>query len=265
MSSRVYNFPYMRRREKFVLSSIFLSLCLLLVQYVNLEWRYLAVAAFSLLTYLVSIWSLRDDLQRFELLTIVPLPACYSAAVGVFYFLFPENTLFQVLNLALFGVGMYATYLTANIYSVAKGRTIQLIHAAHAVGLFFTMFMSLMFLNTIFSHKLDFYWNALLVGLVHFPLIFLFLWSVRLEQRIEREVVELSALLTLLIMESVTVISFFPFSVWSASLLVMTLLYMGLGVLQNHLKSRLFQNTIQEYSAVAVVTGVAFFLLLPWK
>ncbi len=255
----------MRRREKFVLSSIFLSLCLLLVQYVSLEWRYLAVAIFSLVAYGVSVWALRDDLQRFELFTIVPLPACYAAAVGVFYFLLPESLISRTVNLVLFGVGMYAIYLTANIYSVSKGRTIQLIHAAHAVGLFFTMFMSLMFLNTILSHRLAFYWNALLVGVVHFPLVFLFLWSVQLEARIERSVIELSALLTLIMIECVIALSFFPFSVWSAALLLMTVLYMGLGVLQNYLKSRLFQNTIQEYSAVALLTGVAFFLLLPWK
>jgi hypothetical protein len=255
----------MRRREKFVLASIFLSLGLLGVQYVDLDWRYVALLIFMGISYFVTAWALSDDLQRFEWLTILPLPAMYSFAVGAFYFLLPTNLLSRTFNLVIFGVGMYALYLTSNIYSVAKGRTIQLLHAAHAIGLLFTLLTSLLLLNTIFSHRLPFYFNAPLVGLAHFPLIFLFLWAVKLETTINKHLVYLSLILTLVLMELSIVFSFLPFSVWNISLFLMTFLYMGLGILQSLLQQRLFQNTLMEYSGVAAFISILFLVLFSWK
>jgi len=42
-------------------------------------------------------------------------------------------------------------------------------------------------------------------------------------------------------------------------------LYIGLGVLQSQLRERLFQNTANEYSLVAIFLGVIFLILFPWK
>lgn len=255
----------MRRREKFVLAAICLSLGLLGLQYVALELRYLATAVFGIATYLVSAWALADDLQPFEWLTIVPLPALYAMAVSLFYFLLPSHFVSRVAILAFFGIGMYAIYLTSNIFSVAKGRTIQLVHAAHAIGLLFTLLTSLLFTNTIFSLKLPFFISGLLVGAAHFPLIFLSLWSVNLEQKISSEVVELTFILTLIIVEFALLLNFIPFSLWNTSLLIMSLLYIGLGILQSHLQERLFSNILQEYSAVFLFLVAVFITLFPGK
>lgn len=255
----------MRRREKFVIASSFLSLALFAVQYVPLEFRYLAVGVFSLITYLVSIWVLSDDLQRYELVTVLPFPALYSAAVGLFYFLLPTHFLSRAFILGLFGIGMYALYLTSNIFSVAKGRTIQLLHAAHAIGLFFTLVTSILFLNTIFSLRLHFWFNALLVGLTHFPLILLSLWSINLQPRVERNLLALSSILTIVLAEAAAIFSFYPMSVWHISLFIMSFLYIGLGIFHSYLKGRLFTNTIGEYSMLAIFVGVTFVLLFPGK
>ncbi len=255
----------MRRREKFVLASILLSLGLLAVQYVSLDWRYVGVILFTLLAYFISAWALSDDLQKFEWVTILPLPALYACAVGAFYFLLPTSLLSRFFDLLLFGVGMYALYLTANIYSVAKGRTIQLLHAAHAIGLLFTLMTSLLFLNTIFSQHLWFIFNGVLVGLLHFPLIFLFLWSVNLEPRVDKQLLSLAFFLTLILIELAIIFSFLPLSVWNTALLIMTFLYIGLGILQSHIQNRLFKSTLTEYSILAAFTAVIFILLVPLK
>lgn len=255
----------MRRREKFVLASILLSLGLLSVQYVPLDFRYPLLLVFSVFTYLVSAWALSDDLQKIEWLTILPLPTLYAGAVGAFYFLLPEGWTSRFFNLGLFGIGMYALYLTANIYSVAKGRTIQLLRAAHAIGLLFTLLTSLLYLNTILSHHFPFYINGLLVGVTHFPLIFLFLWAVRLEPKIDTKVVQISLIFTLFMVELGIMLSFFPMSVWLTSLFLMTFLYIVLGILQAYFQDRFFQSTINEYTGVGIFLGALFLVLLPWK
>jgi hypothetical protein len=255
----------MRRREKFVLSSIFLSLVLLSVQYVPLDFRYPLLCVFAALTYIVSAWALSDDLQRTEWLTILPLPTLYAGAVGAFYFLLPEGLWSRFFNLGLFGIGMYALFLTANIYSVAKGRTIQLLRAAHAIGLLFTLLTSLLFLNTLFSHRLPFYFNGLGVGLTHLPLIFLFLWAVRLEPKFDPRIIHITVIFTLFMVELGIIFSFLPMTVWHVSLFLMTFLYIILGILQAYFQDRFFQSTVVEYTGVGVFLGFLFFVLLPWK
>lgn len=255
----------MRRREKFVLVSVLLSIGLLVVQYVPLDWRYLAIGIFAIFSYFISAWTLSDDLQPHEWLTIVPFPAIYAASVALFYFLLPESWVSRIFVLFLYGIGMYALFLTSNIYSVAKGRNIQLLYAAHAIGLFFTLLTSLLFSNTVFSLRLPFYGNALLVGAIHFPIILMSLWSVNLEGHLGKEVWIYSFMLTLVILEFAGVISFLPIPVWYSALFIMALLYVGLGVLHSSLRGRLFKNTINEYSLVAFFVLILFGVLFPLK
>jgi len=254
-----------RRREKFIFASIILTLSLLGVQYISLDQRYIAIAIFTIFTYFISTWALSDDLQLHERLTVVPFPSLYAASVALFYFLLPGNFLSQLAILGLFGVGMYALFLTSNIYSVAKGRTIQLFHAAQAIGSIFGVLISLLFSNTIFSLKLPFYLNGLLVGLVHFPLIFLLLWSVRLESKVTKELVNFSLILNLVLIELAMVLSFFPMTVWYSSLFIMSFFYIGLGLMQSFIRGRLFIRTFVEYSLVAIFVGLMFILIFPYK
>ena len=255
----------MRRREKFVITSILLSLGLVAIQFVGQDWRYLSIGALMIVSYFMSAWALSDDLQPHEWLTILPFPPMYAGAVGLFYFLLPENLVTRISVLLLFGVGMYALFLTSNIYSVAKGRNIQLLYAAHAIGLFFGLLTSLLFTNAIFSLRLPFYSNALLVGVVHWPIIFMSLWSMKLEDFINKEILAYTALFTLIIMEFVILMSFLPMQIWNSALFIMSFLYVGLGVLHSFLRGRLFKNTINEYSLVAVFMGILFMVLFPWK
>ncbi len=255
----------MRRREKFVLAAALLSVALLMVQYVGVEWRYWAFGGFMVVSYLVSSWALSDDLQPHEWLTILPFPALYAGSVSLFYFLLPTAFLTRVAVLGLFGVGMYGLYLTSNIFSVAKGRTIQLLYAAHAVGLFFTLFTSMLFTNAIFSLRLPFYANAGLIGLVHLPLVMMSLWSIKLEDHVSPMIWQFSSIMTLVLVELVIIFSLLPLPAWHVALFVMGVLYIGLGVLQSQIRERLFQNTANEYSLVAVLLGIIFLILFPWK
>lgn len=255
----------MRRREKFVIASFLCTLGLLAVQYTSLDFRYLSLAVFVLFTYIVSTWALSDDLQSHERLTIIPFPSLYGASVSLFYFLLPQSVLSQIIVLVMFGVGMYALYLTANIFSVAKGRNIQLVHAAHAVSLLFGVLISLLVSNTIFSLKLPFFLNGLLTGLVHFPLSLMLLWSIKLDGGVDKEVLGFTGVLTLLLVELAVVLSFFPLALWYNALFIMSFFYVSIGLLQNYMRGRLFFRTLVEYSLVAGFIGFVFFVIFPWK
>lgn len=255
----------MRRREKFIVISVLLSLGLFAIQYIPLDWRYLGILALFIFSYFASVWALFEDLQLVEWFTIAPFPALYATAVSLFYFLLPEVFLSRLLIIAIFGVGMYALLLTSNIFSVAKGRTIQLLYAAHAVALFFIMITSLLINNVIFSLRLPFYLNAILVFIAHFPMVLSALWSIELKTKVEKDTILYSAIFSLLLAELAILFSFLPMQIWNQALFLMSFLYVGLSVLQSFFRGRLFRNTINEYNLVAVLMLILFILLFPLK
>jgi len=255
----------MRRREKFVISTILLIVSFFALQYLSLEWRYWGVAVFGVVTYFVCTWALSDDLQLYERLTIVPLPAMYAISVALFYFLLPSSLLSRTGLLILFGLGLYALLLTCNIFSVAKGRTIQLLYAASAVGFLIVLLTSMLFSSIIFSLKLPFWANGLLVGLVHYPLVFMSLWSVNLEDFIAKDLLIYSLAISVFLTELAILLSLVPIPVWNASLFITGIIYLVLGILHSFLRGRLFKNTTREYSLMALLLATLFIIFFPLK
>jgi len=241
------------------------DLGLLVVEAISIDWRYLAVAVLTLVTYFLSAWALSEDLDNYEWITILPLPTLYSTSVSLFYFLLPANLLSQAAIFVIFGIGMYALLLTSNIFSVAKGRTIQLLYAAHAIALFFILIISLLFTNTIFSLRIPFWLNGLLVGLIHFPLVLISLWSTNLESFVSKAILRYSFFIVLLLVEFTLFLSLLPYPVWHSSLFIMTFLYIALGILQSYLHGRFFKSTVNEYFLLTIFMIVIFTALFPLK
>ena len=255
----------MTKRRKFIIGALLLSIGLMALQFIPLEYRFVGVFAFFLVTYLVSAWVLFDDLKGIEWVTILSLPSLYAVAMSLFYFLLPSNTISRLIILTLFGIGLYAIYLTENIYSVAAIRTIQLLRAAHAVGFLMSVLVLVLLYNTIYSLRWPFWANGLLVAVVSFPILLQGLWSVKLESRISKEVVVMSVGTTVLLLELAVILSFLPVTVWVASLFLATVAYVVLGLLQHALDERLFSRTLYEYVGVGIFVLVATLLVTSWK
>lgn len=255
----------MRRREKSFLTAAGLSVGFVAQQFIPLEWRPLALVIFSVITYILTSWTLYENLDGVEWLTIVPFPAMYALAVSGFYFLLPESWIAQVIITIVFGLGMYALLLAGNIFTIAKVRTIQLLRAAQAVLFLFSLIAALLAFNTLFSLSLWFVWNGIAAGLMAGALSLPIFWSVQLEKRLSREVLALVARTTFWIGSLAAILSFFPGELWPTSLFLMTVLYSVLGLGQSGLEQRLFTNTIREYLGVIVAVFVTFCVLLAWK
>lgn len=255
----------MRKRERFVLSSILLGLGLLVVQFVPTDFRIVAILLFSLASYCISAWVLSKNLTSIEWVTIFPTNAFYALAVALFYFLLPTNFLSRVAVILLFGVGMYALYLMSNIYAIGKSKAIQLLRAAHATHFFFLLLITLFISNFIFSLQLLPPINFLLLSVALFFPILSAVWAVRLQSNITPEVFFTSIVVSLLAGELGFIISFFPIGLWSASLSITVLIYVVYGVIQNLFIERLFPRVLQEYSWLAFFLALSFLLLVEWK
>jgi len=251
----------MSKRQKFVAISVFLSFGLLAVQLVRFEIRYQAIALLSFLSGLLSVWALHQDLNKIEWLTTLILPVTYTAASGLFYFLLPERWLSRLLIVGFFGITFYALLLTENIFAVAAMRTIQLLRAAQTVGFLLTLVSAFFLFDTVFSLRLPFYFNFLLAGMISFLLTLQSLWSVKLEEKITPRVFIYSLVFSFILGQFALAISFWPVTVATGSLFLTTVLYVLLGMSQEHFKERLFQKTIKEYLWVgAIIFWVTFFI-----
>ena len=255
----------MTKRKKFVLVSLVLALGLLATQSVGVEYRYQALALLALVAYGASAWALFEDLKGVEWLMVLILPVLYPVSVGLFYFLLPQQILSRVFILGLFGVGMYALLLTANIFSVAAIRTIQLLRAAHAVAFVLILVAGWFLFDTIWSFKLAFWLNALLVGGVTELLLLVGLWSMELtEGGISGRVLKYSGVLSGLLAAVAMALSFWPVSVVLGSLFLVSMLYVGLGLSQQYFAGRLFQNTVKEYLMVGLVVVITMMWVTYW-
>lgn len=255
----------MSKRKKFVLVSLVLGVGLVLTQLVQEVWRYQAIAVLGIVAYGLSAWSLKGDLKGVEWLTVMVLPTIYPIAVGLFYFLLPQQVLSRVFILGLFGIGMYALLLTANILSVAAIRTIQLLRAAVAVGFLLTLVTAFLLLDTVLSFRLVAGWNLALVAGVSWPLLLNGLWSMELtESKISLRVWLYSGVLAVLLGGVGWAISFWPLSVAVGSLFLVSMLYVGLGLTQQYFTGRLFENTFKEYIAVGAVVLVVVMTMTRW-
>ncbi len=159
----------MTKRQKFIFSSVTLSVGLMFVQIAAFEWRYLAISLLSFLAAGFTLWSLREALAGIRYLTTMILPALFTAGVGLFYFLLPNTWLAMLPVALLYGFGFYALLLTENIFSVSAIRTIQLFRAAQAVGFLLTLLTAFFLYDTVFFFKFYPWINAGLVFLISLP------------------------------------------------------------------------------------------------
>jgi hypothetical protein len=159
----------MRRREKFIILSTLLSLALLAIQYIPLDWRYFGILA--LLFFLILVLS--GLIRRFTSIRMGDYCSFSSSlrqCCSSFLLFITGGFVITLASDDIFLEWVCMPYLlTSNIFSVAKGRTIQLLYAAHAVSLFFVMITSLLLRNVIFSLRLPFYLNAGLIFAAHYP------------------------------------------------------------------------------------------------
>ena len=255
----------MRRRERIILIAILLSVCFYVTQLVPIEWRFFAIGIFGLVTYLASAFALKDDLQLYEWLTILPFPAMYSIAVGSFYFLLPVNVISQVVVLTIFGLGMYAIFLAGNIFSISKGRTIQLLNAAKTINILFGIVTSLLFLNSLFSLNLPFWVNFIGTFLIHAPLVYTISWSAKLDGTVFGESFFLSLISALVIAEFAVILSFLPLATWILALLIMSFFYLIVGIIQTFLTGKLFRRSVGEYALLTGGMIIFLFIVFPWR
>src|SRR3989344_4599342 len=131
--------PIPNKRQKIIITSTILTIGLLSTQLVDFNLRFKFIAGLAVLSYMLSIWSLWEGLNRTKALVLMVLPVFFTVAVASFYFLLPVRWLTRLPVALLFGMTFYLLLLAQNVFNVASIRTIPLYRAASTASFLFAL------------------------------------------------------------------------------------------------------------------------------
>src|SRR3990167_11186556 len=249
----------MSKRQRFIITSVILSLGFIGIQLLDQRIRPISIALQGLITLLLFAWSLKEGLGWNMTLASLILPFYYTVSVGLFGFLLPSSFFTLIPAVSIYGFGIYALCLTANIYTVAAIRTIALMRAARGVGFVLTLLTFFLIFDTLLSLHWPVYYSSFLVMLTSFPLYYQGYWSIVINKTFTKDVFLVSAVSSLMIGEIAASLFFWPVTVVVGSLFLTLTAYVLLGLGQAKIEGRLFSQTIKEYLILGFFVFIGMF------
>ncbi|MBX4205971.1 hypothetical protein KW795_02130 [Candidatus Microgenomates bacterium] len=254
----------MTKRQKFVITSILLSLGFLGINFLDNQYRFWAIGGLSLLTILGFIWGLWEGLDLDATLLTLILPGLFTLGVGIFWFLLPTIFIARIPVILMYGLGIYALALTSNIYTVSAIRTIALMRAAKGVGFVLTLLTSFLVFDAVFSLRVNLAFVLPLVLMASFLLILQGLWVSDLDHKLSLPLIKKALVLSFGVTQVAALLFFWPVTVVVGSLFLTVAVYVLLGLGQASVEGRLFKTTVREYLTIGVVVFIAMFFATSW-
>ena len=248
------------KRVKISIITIFLSLALFCLPFVEARLQLYFLAAVVTASYLLSVWSIYQDLHGFEFVNLFVLPVFLTLSFGLFVYQFKPGPEVRLLLSFVYGVVIYINLLAENIFNVSAERNIPLLRAARTVGYLVTLFVSFAFFSLLYGLGLS-WWILTLVSFVFGSLIFAqAVWQVELEETLSRELVLISLVAGLLLAQLATALAFWPLTPPKVGLAMTAMVYVTLGILQHMIQKDLTTRAAFEY--VFLAFSVFLFLIV---
>lgn len=253
------------KRQKFVVTTILLTLGFTSINFLEQHQRFWGIGLLAAFSIVLFIWSLRESLGKNATLLTLTLPAFFTLAVGLFWFLLPSSIFARVPILIVYAAGVYSLSLTANILTVSTIRTIALSRAAKSVGFVLTLLTLFLLYDVILSFRASVLVSSLAIGASSFPLFLQGLWSSKLQTAVSKELIIYSFLFTYVISAIYAQLCFWPISVATGSIFLTSVSYVTLGLGQSKLEERLFKQTVREYLIVGILVFLTMFFVTSWR
>lgn len=246
------------KRQKISLTTLILTAALFFFPFIQSDYKIYFLAAVVIGSYLLSVWSIYQELQGFEFVTLFVLPVLLTLSFGLFINQFNPIIEVRILLSTVYAVVIYTNLLAENIFNVAAERSIPLIRAARTVGYLVTLFVSFAFFSLLYGLGLD-WWLLMIITYAVGTLLFAqALWQIELEETLSRPLIINSLVAGLIMAQLSAALSFWPLDPPKVGLAITALVYVLLGILQHMIKKDLTTRAAFEYIFVAF--GV--FLLL---
>lgn len=245
------------KREKFVIGVVFLSLLLFTAEHLLGKSGFYTAFILSFLTNVLLFWSVQKDLKDNFFPQVFILPFLYSLAFALFYFLVPARFLTRISMAFLYAFGLYALFLSMNIFVVSAIRTIALLSSARTVTLIMTILSYFFLATVILSLHFPIFITLFLIASFSFLLLLSTLWTYTLNQSFFSEIIWVAPL-TFCLTELYLILWFWPMLPTIAALFMTGFFYIMAGLAHVWIEKRLFKSVIWEYIWVAVAIFVTF-------
>lgn len=190
------------------------------------------------------------------------LPVSFFIGFGLFAVLLPISLLSTVVLSVFFGIIAYIIFLVENVFLVTIGyRTPPLYRAAYTVSLIIMLLSSFFLFDSLFSFKLIYWLNAILVFVISI-LIFLYqFYGVSIELADDgkgKNIIAYTVVPALLMSQVALVFSFWPVGIFKGSIYLVAMIYVLSGLIQADIRERLFKRTWLSsiWIGIAIILGI---------
>lgn len=258
----------MNKRRQFIIATLLVTASYYLVQIAPFAWKYwatLAMVLFAWLYLLVLFFRLTRKWSESLLATF--LPVCFLVGVSLFYFLFSQSLIWELILLLVVALGFYTLCLIENVFLVSvQFKVVPLYRAASTVCFLLTLMSAFFLFNAVLSFRLPGWLNGLATFVISSLLLSHLFWTVDLSlPSVESSNSTIVATLSLIMAETALAISFWPVGVSKGSLYLVSLLYVFTGLAQSYRRQRLFKKTIWEFIGVGIGIFLALLLVTNWS
>lgn len=248
------------KRVKISIITTVLSLSLFCFPFVEDQLKLYYLTAIVAGSYILSVWSIYQDLHGFEFINLFVLPVLLTLSFGLFIYQFNPVQETRLLLSFVYGVVVYTNLLAENIFNVSAERNIPLLRAARTVGYLVTLFVSFAFFSLVYGLGLS-WWLLVIISFLIGTLIFAqAVWQVELEETMSRELIIISLVAGLLLAQLAVALSFWPLTPPKVGLAMTAMVYVTLGILQHMIQKDLTKRTAFEY--VFLAFSVFLFLIV---
>ena len=255
----------MSKRQRVVLVALLGGALVFSTMLTSLVSGVFEIALVLVTMFFLSMWALRPDLSFEEYLTLLALPMLLTS--GAVLLAERPNLLvpWKYFMPPVFSAGLYVTLLAENIFHVSYDRSIPLLRAARTVGYLLT-------LGTVFLLSSVFYslhFSAIVNGLVMFVVggaaVGQALWQVELARTSVRNLILAAAISALAVGEVAVAVSFWPAAPLVSGLVMTTVVYFLIGMVQHSWQENLERRTVLEYLVVGLLMMAVLLLSTSWS
>lgn len=252
------------KRTRFIISTVFLTILLLISTFFFFDKAWLFIPIFIIAAYGATYFAVVEGIEKNEWVTLFFMPIMVTVSFYLFYFLFPVRWLTRIPFITFYAISIYAMFLVSNIFNVGGEKSLQLYRAAFSVNYFYQSLVVFLFSNLILSLKLNFFTSSILFLILGGSIATHLFWSIKLELFWEKHVVSFGLLVGLIMWQVGLITSFIPLQSSVIALLLSAIFYSIGGLVYLHLDNRLFKETVREYVFVLIFVIIIVICTINW-
>lgn len=255
----------MGKRQRVVLVALLGGALVFAAMMTSLASGFFEMGFVLVVMFFLSVWALQPGLTMEENLTLLALPMILTA--GAILLAERPNLLipWKYFLPPVFSGIMYVTLLAENIFHVSYGRSIPLLRAARTVGYLLTLGAVFVLSSVFFSLHFSAIFNSLGMFVIGGTSVGQALWQVELARTSLRNLVLASSIAALSVGEVALVISFWPAAPLVSGLVMTTVVYFLIGIVQHSWQNYLERRTVMEYLLVGLVMMAVLLLSTSWS